>query len=411
MCRFARAARVLLRKAGAVLAFHRVTRCFQEVHRLRCKAVDFVAILTFGNGSDECNRGGWCLILLHSCPASPTSDCDIAVKMASAEQIRALVQSHCEGDEGRFLSVAMQVAAGEARKGHVEFSAELRRMIEKAKERSVPEQTVGEAIPFAAARGELSELFAVYHPQLKVADMVLPTKLRERMERIVEEHRQMALLRGHNLQPRHRLLLSGPPGCGKTMTAHALAGELGLPLFVVRLDGLMTKFLGETAAKLRLIFESMERIRAIYLFDEFDSIGTQRGGSSDVGEMRRVLNSFLMLLESYRGTSLIIAATNHGHVLDSALFRRFDDLLAYSLPDAALLTETIQRRLANVPGKNSVRAAKAAVAAAGLSFSEVVRACDEAIKLLLLRGRAELKTAELIAAIEDRRTFQERPAR
>lgn len=328
--------------------------------------------------------------------------------MASAEQVRALVQSHCEGDQGRFMSVAMQVAAGEARKGNTEFSAELRRMIDKAKERLTPQATVGEAIPFAAARGELSELFAVYHPQTRLTDMVLPDALSARMQRIVEEHRQMALLKGHNLRPRQRLLLSGPPGCGKTMTAHALAGELGLPLFIVRLDALMTKFLGETAAKLRLIFDSMERVRAVYLFDEFDSIGTERGSNSDVGEMRRVLNSFLMLLENYQGTSLVIAATNHGHALDQALFRRFDDLLSYVLPSENLVAETIRRRLAQAPGKIKVAVNKAATAAKGMSYAEVVRACDEAVKSLLLAGRSELRTGDLIHALEERYTFLNR---
>jgi SpoVK/Ycf46/Vps4 family AAA+-type ATPase len=320
------------------------------------------------------------------------------------------MQSHFDGDQGRFMSIAMQVAAGEARKGHTEFSEELRRMIEKAKEQVVPRQTAGETIPFAAARGELSELFAVFHPHTKLADMVLPKAMHARMERIVGEHRQMAMLRGHNLHPRQKLLLSGPPGCGKTMTAHALAGELGLPLFIVRLDALMTKFLGETAAKLRLIFDSMEKVRAVYLFDEFDSIGTERGSASDVGEMRRVLNSFLMLLEAYRGTSLVIAATNHGHALDQALFRRFDDLLSFVLPTKELLTETIRRRLALCPVKANVALTKVAKAAEGLSYAEVVRACDEAIKFLLLEGRSDLKSADLLAALKERRAFLSRPA-
>lgn len=330
--------------------------------------------------------------------------------MASAEQVRALMQSHFDGDQGRFMSIAMQVAAGEARKGHIAFSDELRRMIEKAKEQLVPRQVAGEAIPLAAARGELSELFAVFHPQTKLADMVLPKVLQTRMARIVGEHRQMAMLRGHNLHPRQKLLLSGPPGCGKTMTAHALAGDLGLPLFVVRLDALMTKFLGETAAKLRLIFDSMEKVRAVYLFDEFDSIGTERGSASDVGEMRRVLNSFLMLLEAYRGTSLVIAATNHGHALDQALFRRFDDLLTFELPTKELLIETIRRRLALCPVKATFSLARVAKAAEGLSYADAVRACDEAIKSLLLEGRSDLKSADLLGALEERRTFLTRPA-
>jgi SpoVK/Ycf46/Vps4 family AAA+-type ATPase len=331
--------------------------------------------------------------------------------MASSEQIRALVQSYSEGDDTRFLSVAMQVAAGEARKGHAEFSAELRRMIEKAKERAQPRQSVGQTIPFASTTGELGELLAVYHPQTRIADMILTDNLRSKLERIVDEHRQMAMLKGHNLRPRQRLLLSGPPGCGKTMTAYALAGELSFPLFIVRLDALMTKFLGETGAKLRLIFDAMERVRAVYLFDEFDSIGTERGSTSDVGEMRRILNSFLMMLENYHGNSMVIAATNHGHTLDSALFRRFDDLLDYRLPDKALLEAVISRRFAQAPGKVRISTQKAAAVAQGLSFAEVTRACDEAIKSLLLAGRAELKTADLLQALEDRRAFLQRKAR
>lgn len=331
--------------------------------------------------------------------------------MASSEQIRALLQSYSEGDDTRFLSVAMQVAAGEARKGHAEFSAELRRMIEKAKERVQPRQTVGQPIPFASATGELGELLAVHHPQTRIQDMVLTPSLRSKLERIVEEHRQMAMLKGHNLRIRQRLLLSGPPGCGKTMTAHALAGELGFPLFVVRLDALMTKFLGETGAKLRMIFDAMERVRAIYLFDEFDSIGMERGSATDVGEMRRILNSFLMMLENYQGTSTVIAATNHGHTLDPALFRRFDDLLEYPLPSQALLETAIQRRLAGVPGKVRVSAARAAAAAQGLSFAEVTRAVDESIKTLLLSGRTDLKTVDIVNALDDRRAFLERKVR
>ena len=119
------------------------------------------------------------------------------------------------------------------------------------------------------------------------------------------------------------------------MTASVLAGELGLPLFQVRLDGLITKYLGETAAKLRQIFDATSRTRGVYFFDEFDAIGSQRGIPNDVGEIRRVLNSFLQMIEQDRSLSLVVAATNHPGILDSALFRRFDDMLHYELPDTA----------------------------------------------------------------------------
>ena len=328
--------------------------------------------------------------------------------MATAEQIKALVKSHSEGDDSRFYSVAMQVAAGEAKNGHPDFAAELRALIDRAREKQTLPLPAGTTIPMAAPRGELAELLAAFYPETRLSDMILTPALSARLHRIVDEQRQIAKLKGHNLHPRQRLLLTGPPGCGKTMTASALAGELGVPLLVVRLDGLITKFMGETTAKLRMIFDAVERTRAVYLFDEFDSIGTERGSGSDVGEIRRVLNSFLMFIERHAGTSLIIAATNHAHSLDTALFRRFDDLLEFHRPDKPLIRETIQRRLALASVTTKVDFAKASTAAQRMSFAEIVKACDEALKEVLLRDRHELRTTDLLAAIRERRTFLRR---
>jgi len=330
------------------------------------------------------------------------------IAMATADQIRALVKSHSEGDHDRFYSVALQVAAGEARKGRSEFAAELRDLIDRVKARAAARPGENPPIPLAAPRGELAELLGVSYPETRLADMVLAVELTRRLERILDEQRQIGLLKGHNLHPRQRLLLTGPPGCGKTMTASALAGELGIPLFVVRLDGLITKYMGETTVKLRLIFDAMERTRAAYWFDEFDSIGTDRGHGSDVGEIRRVLNSFLMFIERYSGTSLIVAATNRPKSLDKALFRRFDDLIEFQLPEAALVEETMRRRLATMSGRVRVNYARVVPEAKGMSFGEVVRACDEAMKECLLIKRQDLTTDDLVRSIQERRNFLRR---
>jgi SpoVK/Ycf46/Vps4 family AAA+-type ATPase len=326
--------------------------------------------------------------------------------MATNEQVRALVASHLERDGARFASVAMQVAAAEARKGNADFAADVRKMIDRSRERGDAQSTVGGgglAIPFSTPSGELRDLLSASQPDVRLRDMVLPPALRARLARVVEEQRQLALIKGHNLQPRQRLLLIGPPGCGKTMTAAAIAGELSLTLFVVRLDTLVSKFLGETSVKLRLIFDAMERTRAVFLFDEFDSIGTERGHGSDVGEMRRVLNAFLVLLGQFQGTSLVVAATNHGATLDRALFRRFDDLIEFSVPNVAQIEETLRQRLSLAPGKVTAAWKKISTAARGLSYAEIVKACDEAVKTMLLAGHEELGTAELLTALAERR--------
>jgi SpoVK/Ycf46/Vps4 family AAA+-type ATPase len=182
---------------------------------------------------------------------------------------------------------------------------------------------------------------------------------------------------------------------------------LGLPLCIVRLESLMTRYLGETASKLRLIFDAVEKARAVYLFDEFDSIGIARGSENDVGEMRRVLNSFLVFVENHRGNSVIIAATNHGHLLDRALFRRFDDLVELGLPDPDLAKRTYRERLAG-QASGRLNFARMAKASEGLSFAEITRVCEEAIKEMLLQDRKTLTTEAVLKVISERRLFLDR---
>ncbi|MFP4037274.1 MAG: AAA family ATPase, partial [Desulfobacteraceae bacterium] len=209
--------------------------------------------------------------------------------MASAEQLKALLKSHLEGDDQRFFSVAMQVAAHEAKLGHGKLAEELRALIDQAKRR----RSSGQPVPISRPRGELAGLLAVSYPKERRGDMVLDETLGQQLERVIREQRHAAQILEHGLSPRRKLLLVGPPGTGKTMTATVLAGELGLPLFLVHLDGLITKYMGETAAKLRQVFDATSQTRGVYFFDEFDAIGSQRGRTNDVGEIRRVLNSFL----------------------------------------------------------------------------------------------------------------------
>ncbi|MCK9238000.1 MAG: ATP-binding protein, partial [Thiopseudomonas sp.] len=224
--------------------------------------------------------------------------------MASANQLKALLQSHLEGDDARFYSVAMQVAAHEAKLGHGKLAEELRGLIDQAKARRMTTQA-SNTVPISKPRGELANLLTVSYPKSRLADMVLHAELEQQLERIILEQRHAAEILSQGLQPRRKLLLVGPPGTGKTMTAAVLAGELGLPLFEVRLDGLITKFMGETAAKLRQVFDSTQQTRGVYFFDEFDAIGSQRGLSNDVGEVRRILNSFLQMIEQDDSHSLI----------------------------------------------------------------------------------------------------------
>lgn len=321
--------------------------------------------------------------------------------MASAIQIKALLKSHIDRDDGKFFSIAMQVAAHEARLGHGKLAIELRDMIDSAKARLVAVDP-GRHLQIARPRGDLVGLLEVSHPNGRLTDMVLDASMHEQLQRILKEQHMFARIREHGLSPRRKLLLVGPPGTGKTMTASVLAGELGLPLFLVRLDALITKFMGETAAKLRQVFNAITEVRGVYFFDEFDAIGSQRGLANDVGEIRRVLNSFLQMIEQDQSNSLIVAATNHPEILDYALFRRFDDVIEYSMPTVEQAADLIRARLGQFSPK-PFPLKSLAVKAHGLSYAEIRRAVDEAIKDALMHDRERIHSEALAKSLAERR--------
>lgn len=327
--------------------------------------------------------------------------------MAKADQIKALIRCHTEGDDARFYAVAMQVAARAARAGHGNFAQELRDLVDQAKAQSKEAASARalRPVPLAQPRGELAGLLTVGYPKTRLTDMILSEALAERLDRVIREQHQRARLRSHGFSPLRRLLLVGPPGTGKTMTASALAGELGLPLFTIQLDGLITKFMGETAAKLRLVFEAIAETRGVYLFDEFDALGTQRGTGNDVGEIRRVLNSFLQFLELDDSDSLVIGATNHVGLLDLALFRRFDAVFEYGLPTPTIAVEVMRDRLALLE-ISEVDWDAAISSAEGLSHADLTRACEQAAKGALLNDTTALKTGGLVTALDERRMMR-----
>jgi SpoVK/Ycf46/Vps4 family AAA+-type ATPase len=322
--------------------------------------------------------------------------------MTTARHIVTLLKSHIAGDEDRFLSVAMQLAAHEARQGHGKLAQELKELVDAAKSKDAGIVKSSRPVPLVQPKGELAGLLHARYPDLRLTDMILPDGLRSRLHRVLGEQRQQASLREHGLVPRRKLLLVGPPGSGKTMTASALAGELHLPLFTIVLDGLITKFMGETAAKLRLVFDAMQATRGVYFFDEFDAIGARRGERQDVGEIRRVLNSFLQFLEQDDSHSLIIAATNHPELLDRALFRRFDDVIEYAVPEPPIIEALLRARLDRFDTRGL--AWKEAISLAErLSQAEITRAADDAAKAIILRGGKRITSEALIDALTERR--------
>lgn len=321
--------------------------------------------------------------------------------MATGEQLKALVKSHAAGDEERFRSTALQIAAHSARKGASQLAKDLRELLDRAPRPQAP-AGVPRAVPIVRPVGELAGLVTASYPSTRIGDMVLSADVHNALSEVVSQYRQRDRLRHHGLSPKRKLLLIGPPGCGKTMTASALAGECALPMMFVQLHTLITKYMGETAAKLHLVFDAMNETRGVYLFDEFDAIGSTRGARNDVGEIRRILNSFLQFLERDESDSIVVAATNLVGMLDEALFRRFDDVIRYTLPDAKMARALVENRLArfdlaSVDWRIPLREAR------GLSHADITRACDDAAKASVLTDTKVVSTSSLHHALRRRR--------
>lgn len=314
-----------------------------------------------------------------------------------ADILKLLLQSHVEGDESSFRKAAMQLAAAESAAGHVRIAEEIRALIAKMPAASISKQEP--VVDIAAPRGELADLLEGGHREERFRDIVLGAETEEMLRRVLSENRLRARLERFGVQPRRRLLFHGAPGCGKTLAAAVLAGEIGLPLMTVRFDALFSRFLGATALQLRAIFAEMPRRPGIYLFDEFDSVAKARGDSQDVGEMNRVVTAFLQLVDADKSGSILVAATNHVELLDRAVFRRFDVIVPFNKPTREQIAELVALRLSRM-GLAKEAATRIASDAEGFSFADIARACDDAVRTMVLADRDEISERDVVLALE-----------
>jgi SpoVK/Ycf46/Vps4 family AAA+-type ATPase len=255
-----------------------------------------------------------------------------------------------------------------------------------------------------ARRGGFADLVTTEYPDVRLSDMTLAPATRAQLERVLHEQRQRGLLESLGFAPTRRLLFTGPAGTGKSMTASAMATELSLPLVTIRIEALISKYTGETAAKLRVIFDAMAHPRAVYLFDDLDAIGARQmaGFEFDIVDARRILSMFLSFLDDTQPDSLTVAVTDHRSLLDDALLRRFDAAIAYYLPDPAQALDLLRRHLRAV-NTSAVTWNEVGNHVKGLSQASLVRAAESAAKRAILQDRNSVSTAALLTSLGELR--------
>ena len=324
--------------------------------------------------------------------------------MASAQQLIGLVKSHAEGDADRFYDLAMQLSASEEQKGHTRLAEQLRQWAEAGQK--PPASRTPAITPIAAPRGDMAEFLAASYPAERLNDVILPSCIEDELAHIVVETKMREKLEEKGLKPRRRVLLSGPPGTGENTQRVSACWRTSIPTLFSHVAWLDYEVYGRGQHKnSKWLFDAVKTTRGVYLFDEIDALAAARGGENDVGEARRVLNSFLQFLDDDAGPSIVVATTNLPDILDRAVLRRFDLVLPYEMPDAPSIQQAIERRLFgfSIAGMSWK---KITGYADGLSTADVVAAAEDAARRAVLSDIDEIATQDLIAAIERRRALQ-----
>ena len=309
--------------------------------------------------------------------------------MASGKLLRLLVQSGASGDPTAFISATEQLIKEERAKQHNLLANDLERILYGERSSSNSTTAFAHQILPEAPTDKESGVFLIDIKQANrsVEELVLEKNTLEVIENVLEEYRREDLLRSYGMMPAEKILFFGPPGCGKTLTAEAIAYELDRPIAIVCLDSLISSFLGETATNLRKVFDFIAKHKLVVLFDEFDALGKERDDGSEHGELRRVVNAVLQMMDSYKGKSIIVAATNHEQILDSAIWRRFDEIAEFPLLKKDQLQHLLQLKLRGVRREFDLDTYELHNIFDGKSSAIIERIIRRAVKRMILKQK------------------------
>ncbi|MGO6733522.1 ATP-binding protein [Rhizobium ruizarguesonis] len=314
--------------------------------------------------------------------------------MARGELMKKLLASYGRDDE--FRAVAEQIITEEEKKNNLALAKTLRKTLEGGPSRPSAPKALAPLLPFPEAASDFIERI---DPQHTKGDIVLSATNARVLLGLVKEFRRGEDLRRHGLQVRSKVLFCGPPGCGKTLCAEIFAAELGLPFFVVKLDRLISSYLGETASNIRKIFEFARKQPCVLFFDEFDALARARDDSGEHNELRRVVNSLLLFIDQIRPKGFLIAATNLDQSLDPAIWRRFDEVVWFERPDRRMIDRFLRMKFKNVATTFDPTAFISSLE--GYSYAEIERVCIQAIKSMIVERRKQVHERDFNRALKD----------
>lgn len=320
--------------------------------------------------------------------------------MANGKLLRQLISSGLQGDLPNFRAASEAVIAEEREKKHHLLANDLERLMYGTQSVGQPKFGNLKLASDLPANKDSGLLLLEMRPAVRQQqDIVLSDAAKSALEEIIQEHNRADLLRSYGLKPAQKLLFFGPPGCGKTLAAEVLASELSLPLVVVRLDSVISSFLGETASNLRKVFDYISAHPTIALFDEFDALAKDRGDGADHGELKRAVNAVLQMMDSYRGSSLLIATTNYESLLDKAVWRRFDEAIEFDKPNLEQIKRLLALKTSGVRRKFEPTDTQIASLFKGMSHADIERVLRRAVKEMVLSGKDFLEKGHLEAGL------------
>ncbi len=325
----------------------------------------------------------------------------------TGEIIRKMINSFMKGDTAGFHSAAEEFVEEERRKNHHILARDIERLLKNGTASSDLSGTLSlvgvhtDDLPRDKERGVF--LVELIEPRRTLESLVITSEIRKQLDLVVQENHKGEVLRTYGLRPMSKVLLCGPPGCGKTVGAEAVAQALYLPLVLVRFDAVVSSYLGETAANLRKVFDFARTRPMVILFDEFDAIGKHRTDEEEHGELKRVVNSFLQMLDSFRSETLLIAATNHQGLLDSALWRRFDEIVYFDRPGAAAIEEVLRRNLRQIGLEPGISLSEVSCDLVGVSHADAERIALQAVKATILANQKAVNMNTLQMSIESQK--------